>query len=189
MHQRRPQQHEDDFFDSTFARVTDGIWIGSLDTANDPKALRAAGIKGIVNISGWEPRQKTRNMYEKWKPRPIHYETTSYTDRKGHLRYLGDEPITTRRGLQDFYNFMDRGVELVDRCPKPCLIHCHAGINRSASLVAAYLIAKQGLSFNRARELLERANQKRRTPVLTNRDFVKAMSHYASHRRKLGYPR
>jgi len=184
-HQRRRQQHEDKFFDSTFARVDDGIWIGSLDTANDPKALRSAGIKGIVNISGWEPRQKTRDMYRLWKPKPIKYFTTTTRDsRTGRLRYLGDEPIRDRRGLASFYDYMDRGVEMVAKCPKPCLINCHAGINRSASLVAAYLMSKRGMTFNQARELLEKANRKRDTPVLTNRYFVDAMKRYGTHLRQ-----
>ena len=186
-HQRRSRTGEK-FFDSTFARVYDGIWIGSLDTANDPKALRDAGIKGIVNISGWEPGKKTRDLYRLWKPRSLDYYTTTTRDSRGSLRYLGDEPIRDRRGLAEFYDYMDRGVQMVDKCAKPCLIHCHAGINRSASLVAAYLMAKRGMSFNQARALLEEANKKRDISVLTNRDFVNAMNRYGSHlrRRRLG---
>ena len=184
LHRRRPHQHEDDYFDSTFARVTDGIWIGSLDTANDPKALRSAGIKGIINISGWEPRKKTQDMYRLWKPRPIaYYTTTTLSPQTGRLRYLGDQPITSRDELVEFYDYMDRGVEMVTKCPKPCLIHCHAGINRSASLVAAYLMAKKGMSFTQARALLEHANRKREISVLTNKDFVDAMNRYQSHLR------
>lgn len=124
-HQRKPQQHEDDFFDSTTARVYEDVWIGSLDTANDPNALRAAGIKTIVNISGWEPRPKTREMYKKLG---IKYMTTSYHDASGHMHYLGDEPLTDRVKLAEFYQFMDRGVKMMQQ-PKPkgaTLIHCFA---------------------------------------------------------------
>lgn len=181
IHQRKPLEHEDEFFDSTFARVDDGIWIGSLDTANDPKALRSAGIKSVVNISGWEPRQKTRDMYRLFygqnKP-GIKYYTTTTRDKTGKLRYLGDQPITTSQGLAEFYDYMDRGVEMMRQAPKPLLCHCHAGINRSASLVAAYLMAERGMTFDQARDLLINANRKRDTPVLTNRHFVNAMKRY-----------
>lgn len=181
IHQRKKLQHEDKHFDSTFAYVAKGVWIGSLDTIHDPTALQSAGIKSIVNISGWEPRQKARDMYKKLG---IQYHTLTTRDRvTGRMQYLGDEPIGPRLSLAEFYHYMDRGVEMVERSQKPVLINCFAGINRSASLVSAYLIKKHGLTFSQARQLLIHANRKRSIAVLTNRDFVNAMSHYSDHLR------
>lgn len=179
-HHRKPQQHEDEFFDSTTAKVFDNIWIGSLDTANDPHALKAANIKTIVNISGWEPRTKTRELYKKMG---INYYTTTTRDAMGKLHYLGDEPIKDQKSLHDFYCFMDRGVDLTRRAPKngQILIHCHAGINRSASLVVAYLMSAKGMSYDKAEHYLKMANSKRKVPVLTNKHFVHHMKRYPQH--------
>ena len=56
--------------------------------------------------------------------------------------------------------------------------NCHAGINRSASLIAAHLMSDRGLSFAQAENLLQKANTKRKIPVLTNKHFVHAMKNY-----------
>lgn len=117
IHQRRKMPHEDAFFDSTFANVGYGIWIGSVDTANDPTALQTAGIKSVINISGFEPPVHTRKMYQKLG---IKY----YTLQKSDGTYLGDEPIGGRLGLGEFYQYMDRGVAMTQQAPKPALIHC-----------------------------------------------------------------
>lgn len=179
VHQRKKLEHEDKVFDSTFAHVAHGIWIGSIDTTNDPDALKAAGIKSIVNISGWEPRSKTRAMYKKLG---ISYQTLTTRDRQtGKLRYLGDEPIGGRLSLGEFYRYMDRGVEMVKNSKAPTLINCFAGINRSASLVAAYLMSVYKMPFSHARHYLIEANKKRSIDVLTNRDFVSALSRYPEH--------
>lgn len=183
LHQRQPQQHEDKFFDSTFACVYDNIWIGSLDTTNDPNALKAAGIKNIVNISGWEPRQKTREMYKRLG---INYHTLTTRDQNGQLQFLGDEPLNTREKLARFFRYMDRGVAIMKNLPRGAIItNCHAGINRSASLIAAYLISVKGMSFNQAEHLLRAANRKRKIDVLTNKSFVEALKLYAHHRRSV----
>lgn len=182
-HQRRRYNHEERYFDSTFAYVGHGVWIGSLDTIHDPKALQAAGIKGIVNISGWEPREKVKNMYKKLG---INYYTTTTRGPDGRLCYLGDEPIGGGLSLENFYKYMDRGVQMVASSPKPVLINCYAGVNRSASLVSAYLIAKKGLTFSEAHRLLIEANRKRSIDVLTNKYFVRAMSHYSDYLRRKG---
>lgn len=179
IHQRRPRAHEDDFFDSTFARVHDNIWIGSLDTLHDPKALKAAGIRHIVNISGWEPNNKTRQMY---KNIGVSYQTLTHRDASGKVQFLGDEPV---RNVNNFYWYMDKGVEMAIKGGRePILINCHAGVNRSASLVAAYLMAVRGMTFAQANDVLQAANARRRVPCLTNRYFVAALKNYPQHLRE-----
>lgn len=179
-HQRRLMQHEDRSFDSTFAYVDKGIWIGSIDTVHDPLALQSAGIKTIVNISGFEPRTEIRNMFRK---HGIQYHTLTTRDRHGRLKYLGDERIGGRLSLGEFYNYMDKGVEMIRSSQKPVLVNCYAGINRSASLVSAYLISQYGMPFSVVRQKLMTANKKRTIPVLTNGDFVKAISRYDDYLR------
>lgn len=183
LHQRRRYQHEGSEFFSTFSHVDKGIWIGSCDTANDPVALKSAGIKSVVNISGWEPKQKTHAMY---KSLGISYHTLTSKDRlTGKVRYLGDEPIGKHLSLAEFYQYMDKGVEMIKASAHPVLVHCYAGINRSASLVSAYLIKAHNIPFQRAKHLLIEANKKRSIEVLTNSDFVKAMEHYSDHVRRV----
>lgn len=178
LHQRRVRPGEDAHFDSTFAHVYDDIWIGSLDTANDPDALQRAGIRSVVNISGWEPPEKTRQMYARM-PRPISYQTTTTRARdSGELRYLGDRPLRTREDVLEFDDYMQRGCKMIADAPRPCLVHCHAGINRSASLIAAYLMRNLGLSFADALAHLHHANRRRDIDVLTNKSFVRALSRY-----------
>lgn len=182
IHQRKRLPHEDAFFDSTFACVGYGIWIGSVDTANDPAALKTAGIKSIVNISGFEPTKHTMDMY---KTLGIKYHTLETRNKTtGQRRFLGDEPIGGRLSLQEFYNYMDRGVAMIKQSPKPTTVHCFAGINRSASLVAAYLISQYNVSFDQAHQMLINANRKRSIQVLTNRHFVSAMREYANYLRQ-----
>lgn len=120
LHQRRPHGHEDEFFDSTFSCVYGNVWIGSLDTTNDPKALKAAGIRNIVNISGWEPKPKTRDMYRRLG---INYHTLTHRDKNGHVQFLGDEPI---RNVNNFYWYMDKGVNIMRGLRGTTLVNCFA---------------------------------------------------------------
>jgi hypothetical protein len=59
--------------------------------------------------------------------------------------------------------------------------NCHAGINRSASLIVAFLMGVKGLSFDKAEHHLRAANTKRKVPVLTNKHFVHHMKNYPRH--------
>jgi hypothetical protein len=180
-HQRPRRRHEDSYFDSNMSRVADHVWIGSLDSANDEKALREACIKCIVNISGWEPYPDTIAMYKR--------SNIKYCTLTRGSRYLGDQPIGRGLSLREFYDYMDRGLRMVDQCPKyangkpcPVLIHCHAGINRGGSLVAAWLMMNKGMNFEQAYRAVRQANQKRGIPALTNNDFRRALRHYKAYR-------
>lgn len=172
-------------FDSNAVKVVPGIWLGSIDSAHDVDFLQQNRIKSIINISGMEPNPKTQDMYNKLK---IDYYTLSKIEKvpnKSHLRvtrYLGDEKFRKKRFTpKTFFRYIQKGCDIMNRksFKFPVLIHCHAGINRSASLILAYLITKpHPYTFDRAIKLLKQANAKRGLDVLTNRDFVRALRYF-----------
>ena len=57
------------------------------------------------------------------------------------------------------------------------LVHCIAGINRSASVIATYLMMYQKYTYNDAIILLENVNKKRFLPVIANRAFRDMLKH------------
>lgn len=63
---------------------------------------------------------------------------------------------------------------------RPLIINnCQAGINRSASVVSAFLMTKpKPYTYERTMELLEKANNRRNLRVLTNKDFRTSLKYY-----------
>ncbi len=173
-------------FDSNAAKVASGVWIGSIDSANDVNFLKNNGIKSIVNISGMEPSLKTREMYKKCGTNYYTLSEAVKVPYKSHYRvhnYLGDEKFR-KGGLtpREFFKYMHKGCKILNSndCKFPVLINCHAGVNRSGSLIAAYLLTKPNrpYSYERAVELLEKANKKRNLDVLTNNDFRRSLRYF-----------
>ena len=60
--------------------------------------------------------------------------------------------------------------------------NCHAGMNRSASVICAYLILVGKMSYKKAVGLLEKANSTRGLDVLTNPSFRKALKELEKNR-------
>lgn len=161
------------------------IWIGSIDSAHDLNFLKGNGIKSVMNASGMEPTPQARDMYNKLG---IDYYTLSEIEKvpyKSHFRvsrYLGDEKFS-KSGLtpREFFKFMHKGCQLMNQ-PSfkfPVLIHCHAGINRSGSLIAAYLMTKpRPYDYDKTVEMLKKANMRRNLDVLTNQDFKRALKYF-----------
>lgn len=172
-------------FDSNASRVVPKIWIGSIDSANDVDFLQQKGLKSIINASGMEPSINSRNMYKKLG---VDYYTLSDIKKVPHRshyrvsKYLGDERFS-RGGLtpRKFFKYMHQGCQILNNknFKFPVLINCHAGINRSGSLIAAYLLTKpRPYTYERTVELLEKANKKRGLDVLTNDDFKRALKYF-----------
>ena len=61
----------------------------------------------------------------------------------------------------------------------PAILNCHAGMNRSASAICAYLMTKKRpYTYDRSVELLKKANSRRNLDVLTNGDFRRALRYF-----------
>lgn len=72
--------------------------------------------------------------------------------------------------LQNVRQYFDECFEFIDSCPahKNVLVHCQAGVSRSATIVIAYLMKKYKIPFEEARQSCKR----RRNAVNPNKHFT-----------------
>lgn len=138
------------FITDNGAEVAPGLWIGSLATAND-NFITAHNIAGVINLSGY---QNTISV-------PIEVHTIDMFDQFVSFElvdlYVGK--MTEVAGY--ISNILNKGNVLV---------HCAAGINRSAMCIIMYLIM-QGESYESAFAKVVAANNQRGAPTLTNHSF------------------
>ena len=64
---------------------------------------------------------------------------------------------------------------------KAVLVHCQGGKSRSASMVLAYLMSKQGMSFEDALEML----QKKRKVVKPNDSFAAQLKEFEKELKRI----
>lgn len=162
------------------------IWIGSLASAQHKQFLKKYGIKSILNASGIEPLPHTKKMYKDLKI--VYHTFTEIDPETKEEKFMPDvkfdDEIFTKA---DFLNYASKAIQAVKQSPRPMLINCQAGMNRSAAMIAAYLICVRGYSFEKAVSELEAANKKRGIAALKNHDFrkiLKDMSHFCKLERR-----
>lgn len=130
--------------------VVDGVYIGSLATATNPHWLRENNIGYIINLSGMRYPSEL----------PVHDID------------MPDAAVTTEN-MDGYTAKFNNGVSILTRARgngKRVLVHCAAGINRSATLIAFYLI-EGGCTYDQVVQILTTANKKRGLDVLTNPSF------------------
>jgi hypothetical protein len=142
------------------AEVVDGVYIGNFIAASDPDWIRGNNIATVIDASGIP--------YKKYAP------TISVL--------IEDKQL----GSQDIARYLRTFVALADalraerQSGKRVLVHCYAGINRSASIIGFYL-ADCGYGYEEILELLQHANCKRRIQVLTNDTFRGLLRVYCAY--------
>lgn len=57
---------------------------------------------------------------------------------------------------------------------KNVLVHCHAGVSRSAAIVCAYLMRKKGIGFESSLQLIK----ERRSRAKPNENFCKILKDF-----------
>lgn len=147
------------------AKVADRIYIGSIMTATDEKAINAVGINAIVNLS-----------------------CRSYECKKPVLNInMPDSPVTTDQ-LDVYMAKFAIGVAAIETAlseGRTVLVHCAAGVNRSATLIGFYLI-ETGWTYEQAFSALSNANRIRDVPLLTNDSFKYMLKSHCAMKRALG---
>lgn len=127
------------------ADTVGGLYLGDLDAASDVTFLENHKISAVLTVA-----YGTRLSYPK-----------SFT----HNVIMANDIETFNLG-----RFFDRGIDFIDRMRnsgKSILVHCFAGVSRSATMTIAYLMKTQNMNYIRAHEF----TKSRRRVICPNPGF------------------
>lgn len=123
-------------------QITNEIWIGSFNDAQDRKALSNSGIRSILCLDGCLRGREVRELGVE------RVEVIELID--GH----GNRPEVFLRAVALL-------AELKKRCA-PVLVHCHAGQSRSAAVVCKFFMKHEADSLAGA---MKRITSKRKVAI------------------------
>lgn len=129
-------------------KITDTLFLGSARGALDKKYLDELGVKHIL-ICGTELRR--------FFPKSYNYFQIPLVDHDDF----------------DIAQHFKSTIELIDS-NTPIFVHCKRGVSRSASIVLAYLMWKNKMSFDEAFNYLKQ----KRSVVLPNAGFVRQLREF-----------
>ena len=133
--------------------IVSGIYLGNVDNAYNDAHLSALGVTHILNAAA-----QAENKHE------------------GQFKYLKISLIDTDE--EDLFPHFEKAIAFIDEALQDgkVLVHCMSGMSRSASMVGAWLIRKQGLEFQEALDLM----QEKRPIVQPNEGFCEQLKQFAS---------
>lgn len=124
------------FFDKECSRIVDHVYLGSDAVAKNREVLRKNGITHVLNCVGFVCPEYFKN--------DLVYKTLWLQDSPS-------EDITSI--LYDVFDYFEDVKEQGGRV----FVHCCQGVSRSTSLVIAYLMWKEGQSFDKAFQYVKAA--------------------------------
>jgi protein tyrosine phosphatase (PTP) superfamily phosphohydrolase (DUF442 family) len=132
--------------DNNIIKITDNLYISDYYESIKYDELKNLGIKQILSIGKELPEHNTNEFKLK------------------HIKIDDSSDVNIMQYFEDAHNFIDQGSTLV---------HCYAGISRSASIIISYLM-KQGMTYEEAYNYV-----KERRPIINpNRGFKKQLMKY-----------
>ncbi|KAJ7490829.1 protein-tyrosine phosphatase-like protein [Mycena latifolia] len=147
MHEILPANTEPD------AGQSGALYLGSITALKEPQDLLDKGIicvLGLVMLDIYPLANDPR------------FETMVIS-----MHDMDDQGAELRRQLPVLCNWIKTALAR----NQPVLVHCHAGMSRSASVVIAYLIREQGMSYDEAAQFV----WARRKCIAPNPGFVEAL--------------
>ena len=117
--------------------IIPGLWLGNQAASGDIKFLEKNNITVIINASKHIPNSFDGYGIKYYNIR-VNDPQTPYPKNDEDIRIM-------KRVLPNISNLIDYHLKKVDHI----LVHCHAGIQRSATIVAYYLIHYKKIDFNK----------------------------------------
>lgn len=132
-------------------KIVDKLYLGNLKGASDMQALHKAGITHILQVaSGIRP----------FFPKDFKYKVINVTD---------TSQSSLIRHFPAAVQFIKEGIS-----KGGVLVHCYAGVSRSASCVIAYLMQEKDMTFTEAFAFAS----KRRPIIFPNMGFQRQLCEY-----------
>ncbi|KRX05039.1 hypothetical protein PPERSA_06673 [Pseudocohnilembus persalinus] len=128
--------------------IEDKLYLGNFHGARNRDLLDKHGITHVV-VAGHHMKEFDKEKYT--------YKLLDYAD-------SAEQNIVST--FQEVIDFIDNGEKV--------LVHCFAGVSRSASLVIAYIMKNMKLSYNQAYAYVK----ERRDKIRPNNGFVKQLQIY-----------
>lgn len=139
-------------------RMTSPIYLGSALALTDDHFLRNVGAVLTIIDPGRCPKEAVHQLLRQASDSP-----------KSHLYLpLDDDP---REDISKYFDQAAQFIEYHQQRGVPVLVHCMAGMSRSATLLANYLMKKYNISAMTALDLMK----KRRPIVRPNSGFIRQL--------------
>ena len=108
--------------------VYDGIYVGDLSSSLNKYALKGNGIKHVLSVLNG----CAENYPDDFTYNIIHVNDDDWIDISNHF--------------EECIAFIDKAITRNEKI----LVHCSRGVSRSVTMVLAYLIVKQGMTYDKA---------------------------------------
>ena len=131
------------FINNELDQITDHVWLGNYESSVQIDNLKKLGIKKILTIMDYTP--------------PSYKEDDKFIHK---IISIADIPVV------NIIKYFGECIKFIDGEEK-VLVHCMAGVSRSASIVIAYIMWKEKKSFQEALEF----TSKKRSCVFPNDGF------------------
>ncbi|KAK9931320.1 hypothetical protein M0R45_018598 [Rubus argutus] len=132
--------------DNVPCQIEQGLFLGSIGAANNKEELKNCNVTHILTVANSLPPQYPNDFVYK----VLNVADTKCTDLKQHF--------------DECFNY----IEEAKRCGGGVLVHCFAGMSRSATIVLSYLMKKHGMRLTQALELVKR----KRPQAAPNAGFI-----------------
>ena len=140
-------------------KITDKIYLGDIDGANEINYLKQEGITHIISLVG-----------ETYSP--------EYEEGLFKRKIIDIDDCST----ENIFQYFKKCIEFIEQSSK-IFIHCMAGVSRSASIVIAYLLWKERKSYN---ETYFYVKNKRRY-IGPNQGFVNQLKYFEQKLKENNY--
>ncbi|CAN6607494.1 tyrosine-protein phosphatase Yvh1p [Trichomonascus vanleenenianus] len=133
-------------------QITDQIWLGSLMALSGQKTMREKGITHVLSVLSPDLSVDQAQHPFFGVPKDLSDQVRGFTHRRFDVDDVEDENIV--QFFHETYQYIDEALSKGEHI----LVHCVAGVSRSATVVCAYLMRK---NFWDAETALEFVRSKR----------------------------
>ena len=134
-------------------------------------------IPGILYLSGFKPSNKLEILNDYMIRRILRFgDVEDFTNTYDYFEGFEYLNIVIRDSSKSHFtkDLINQCIDFIDNAGGPVLVHCYAGISRSATIVIAYLMWKRKIGMREARLYVK----SKRESISPNNTFISDLLNY-----------